>query len=412
MVQESHITVLRDLLQKIGLELAFISTGGDEGKNNLHHLLQRFLTNLPQDIPAELCSILQNALEKTAENIPLTEDLINYFNIWHPWLEEALSSLSHALPLPTIPSALMTEVNKAELNPDPEENQSVTVLPDGADQELMRLFCAESEELLQDIEQGVLRLEKDPNDTDTLATVFRAFHTFKGNAAVMKLVVLQKLAHELESLLDSARRGDYQLDRNAIDAILLGADIFSKYVLEASQQLEGKNVGAALMLPIPTVVNRIRSAFAVKNKPLAHPLPEPQPTTLSSPKETVVVEQITDLTPNTQQNAEKQPSSGEVSSPPTPPPNIKHLTSQSIRVDTQKLDGLVDLVGELVIAQSLVSRGAESHGSDEHLSRSLSQLRGITSDLHRTAMALRMIPIRNTFQKMSRVVRDLSDQLG
>ena len=98
--------------------------------------------------------------------------------------------------------------------------------------------------------------------------------------------------------------------------------------------------------------------------------------------------------------------------PPASPARVAAAQTSSIRVDTQKLDGLVDLVGELVIAQSMVARGAEAGGVDEHLSRSLGQLRGITADLQRTAMALRMIPIRGTFQKMTRLVRDLAGQLG
>ncbi|MFM1905151.1 MAG: hypothetical protein RLZZ440_3051, partial [Planctomycetota bacterium] len=84
----------------------------------------------------------------------------------------------------------------------------------------------------------------------------------------------------------------------------------------------------------------------------------------------------------------------------------------SVRVDTHKLDGLVDLVGELVIAQSMVVQAAESGGGDELLARSLGQLRGITADLQRTAMAMRMIPIRGSFQKMGRLVRDVAVQLG
>jgi two-component system chemotaxis sensor kinase CheA len=82
-----------------------------------------------------------------------------------------------------------------------------------------------------------------------------------------------------------------------------------------------------------------------------------------------------------------------------------------VRVDTVKLDSLIDLVGELVIAQSMVVQNtAVTSSSDSDLSRTLGQLRGITSDLQRTAMSLRMVPIRGTFQKMTRLVRDLALQ--
>ena len=84
-----------------------------------------------------------------------------------------------------------------------------------------------------------------------------------------------------------------------------------------------------------------------------------------------------------------------------------------VRVDTHKLDGLIDLVGELVVAQSMVVQSPDLKGiTSPHLSRCLGQLRGITSDLQRTAMALRMVPIGGTFRKMTRLVRDVSLQLG
>jgi two-component system chemotaxis sensor kinase CheA len=84
-----------------------------------------------------------------------------------------------------------------------------------------------------------------------------------------------------------------------------------------------------------------------------------------------------------------------------------------VRVDTLKLDSLIDLVGELVVAQSQVVQSQELKGiANEHLVRSLSQLRSITSDLQRTAMSLRMVPIRGTFRKMTRLVRDLAGDLG
>lgn len=84
-----------------------------------------------------------------------------------------------------------------------------------------------------------------------------------------------------------------------------------------------------------------------------------------------------------------------------------------MRVHTQKLDALVDLVGELVIAQSLVTGDAGVRAlADPGLSRHLSQLGRVTAELQRTAMALRLVPIRATFEKMARLVRDLSLQAG
>jgi len=80
-----------------------------------------------------------------------------------------------------------------------------------------------------------------------------------------------------------------------------------------------------------------------------------------------------------------------------------------VKVDTLKLDALIDLVGELVISESMVVQDSELVACpSRNLARNLSQLRRITSELQRTAMSLRMVPLRATFQKMNRLVRDLA----
>ena len=81
----------------------------------------------------------------------------------------------------------------------------------------------------------------------------------------------------------------------------------------------------------------------------------------------------------------------------------------TVKVGTQKLDALVDMVGELVIAQAILAENpALVRCGDERLSRQLAQVRRITSDIQRDAMSMRMVPIRPTFQKMVRLVRDLA----
>jgi len=87
-------------------------------------------------------------------------------------------------------------------------------------------------------------------------------------------------------------------------------------------------------------------------------------------------------------------------------------TGASVKIDTRKLDSLVDMVGELVIVQSIIRDDPALQAVDERLTRNLAQLCRITSDLQRNAMAMRMVPIRQTFQKMARLVRDLSKHSG
>jgi two-component system chemotaxis sensor kinase CheA len=87
------------------------------------------------------------------------------------------------------------------------------------------------------------------------------------------------------------------------------------------------------------------------------------------------------------------------------------VSSGFVKLETWKLDALVDLVGELVIAQSMVVQDPDVENIvSRTLERSLRQLSRTTSELQRNAMSLRMVPIRGAFQKMTRLVRDISAQ--
>jgi two-component system chemotaxis sensor kinase CheA len=304
-----------------------------------------------------------------------------------------------------------------------------------ADAELMQLFCAEAQDLLQDIEQGVLVLETNPSDATTINTLFRAFHTFKGNVGVMNLVVLQQLTHELESLLDAARRGTFQLGRESFDVILAGEDVLKRYVEELSKLIGSHDQKTTIPLPIPRLIAQVRGLLAqgrtaAPAAPAVRPSPTPEraapaPAAATTPQPAVAVQQAAAAAvplpaapvPAPQIPAAPIPASADSDSDaPAPKAQQRSAASTSagiVRVDTLKLDSLIDLVGELVIAQSMVVQNTEATTvNDGHLSRSLGQLRGITSDLQRTAMSLRMVPIRSTFQKMARLVRDLALQQG
>ncbi len=412
----------RRLLEQVGLELAFLdlaAIGGGKAGSTLPGLLGQLLPTA-ESAPEPIPGLIATALGWTARmpHAPPHEVAVVADRLagWHEWMTEAVTAWDRGQSLPPVPPSLTapnghaaggapqpavtpaTNVPRRESRrlviDDPAGCQDVPVLPADSDPELVRLFCAESQDLLRDIEQGVLVLETTPGDPEMLATVFRAFHTFKGNAAVMKLVVLQRLAHDVESLLDAARRGARSLDRAAIDVILAAADVFGQFVAEIGQQVEGVNVGRTLSLPVPAILEAVAAVLATPATALTPPATAPTPAAPATP-------------------ATSETTAPPVTAPPEAPRAFATTGTSSIRVDTHKLDGLIDLVGELVIAQSMVVQGTTSgRQTDEHLARALGRLRSITSDLQRTAMALRMIPVRGTFQKMTRLVRDTAVELG
>ena len=441
---------VKTLLQHIALELAFVDPVQENGVDGIHDLLTQ-LTELLTGVSGsrgtdtlDVIRLAQRAArrwidERIAADSRLTAETIQRLHEWQPWMESAVTAWEYLLPCPTLPDGWQDVAptvaplpSKQPTSTQPTTKASVSraipaledveeQLADGlaadADQEMVSLFCSSAQDLLQDIEQGVLVLEENPNESTTIDTVFRAFHTFKGNAGVMNFVVLQRLTHELESLLDAARRGTFQLGRESIDLILQGADILKRYVTELSSQLSGVEVGRKISLPIPSLVRRAHRMLTTGSGPV--PAKSSAPVVQNRAPASVEIPAISSTTVQpipTPVFAATQP----VASPEPPAKQVaptKQAPASSavgiVRVDTLKLDGLIDLVGELVIAQSMVVQNPDLKNiTSEHLSRSLGQLRGITSDLQRTAMSLRMVPIRNTFQKMARLVRDLAAQQG
>jgi two-component system chemotaxis sensor kinase CheA len=439
MPSEPTIEPLRGLLRRIGLELAFTDLARPESPTALVQLVADFQAILATtDPPAELAEAAATATTWLAG--PPAAESTGQLAAWHAWMEEALTAWHQGRSLPAWTAAVTAAPAAAlarapghapsEAPPtrdrwqppaDPATIESLAVLPPGAEPELMRLFCAEAEELLTEIEQAAMTLETAPDDAETLATIFRGFHTLKGNAAVMRLVVLQRLTHEVESLLDAARRGTRRLDRDAIDVVLAAADLVARSVAEMGHQLDGRDVGRSLPLPVTAVIERVHTVLA-------------SPSAAATPLTPPSVSPVATSQPTAQQPLDQQPSAAPLPAavgvaasppptlhapaaassplPPTAPAVAKPAASSgSVRVDTGKLDGLVDLVGELVIAQSMVVQAAET-GVGDQLTRSLAQLRTITADLQRTAMAMRMVPIRGTFQKMGRLVRDAAVSLG
>ncbi len=456
----------KKVIQQIGLELAFVDSVNENGIDGINDLVRQLEAILggeePEQIRAGMDAVRQWIDERVAIDNKLSSVCITRLGDWQPWIDAAVMSWEYQLSYPTFPEGWKTPEGpppapvgngaaavgpggqSSQAGPVPRPaartvellpEQTVDVVPPDSDLEMLQLFCAEAQDLLQDIEQGVLVLEVNPTDSSSLDSLFRAFHTFKGNVGVMKLMVLQQLAHELESMLDAARRGNYQLGSDSITVILAGSDILKRFVTELSNQIAGVDAGRTIDLPIPQLIHDVHSLLAGGSKaPAAQPpaAVKPMPAAPQAPSAPAVAAAVeADFAaifhaPAPSPEAEPARSEPALAAPAAvdaAPVAKKQATNQQsaapavgsgiVRVDTVKLDGLIDLVGELVIAQSMVVQNPELKAiTSAHLSRCLGQLRGITSDLQRTAMSLRMVPIRNTFQKMSRLVRDLALQQG
>jgi two-component system chemotaxis sensor kinase CheA len=240
------------------------------------------------------------------------------------------------------------------------------------DPELMSDFVVESREHLANIETEVLTLERDPCDAEALNAVFRGFHSIKGLAGFMELWEVQKLAHEVETVLDRARESRWTITVPAIDVILQSADYLRRWLLHVESALQNRPSDAPLR--DEGLLSRIGmlSTGPDVTETAAMPAPQAAPQAPSHRNEATVV-----------------------------------------KVDTAKLDYLVDMAGELVIAESMVRHDGELDAvKSPLLQRKIAHLTRITVELQKTAMAMRLVPIGPLFRRMARMVRDLSKQFG
>jgi two-component system chemotaxis sensor kinase CheA len=264
------------------------------------------------------------------------------------------------------------------------------------DPELLADFVLESREHLRTIEENVLALEQSPGARDPIHAVFRAFHTIKGIAGFLEFQEIRELSHETETLLEEARNGRLEPGPAVIDIILESADFLGREIqrIEAGGGPPAAGIGALL-----AKIRSVMTAGAI----------DPDLAALAA---AVAPGPPKDHPAEAERAPEPAPAAG-AENGPAPSARASGAASSWVKVDTAKLDFMVDMVGEMVIAQSLVRHNSDL--ADLHSSlllRSIAQLSRITEEVQKTAMSMRMLPVGGLFQKMSRLVRDLCRKSG
>ncbi len=393
------------LADKIAFELAFAESGKDDVLLPVNCLLTQLEELGPATPPTpeldRAIRIAREGVDKALATAGLLDSaLIKRLGECVSWLQSACEATTHKRPLPPQPASWNDTTAPKEVSAPKEapaapkaeapiDASLPLVINMQCDGELLREFVNESHEHLQNIELGVIELEQNGANADTLNSVFRAFHTFKGGAGLLNLTPIYKLAHELESLLDQLRKHKLGLSRPIINIILEGGDTLKRFVAEINAQISGSKPAEAVVIPTSELIVRVRRAM----QPDAQAADE---SAKATPPAEAPAEETRTSAPRADSSAGTAPASGGV-----------------VKVDTQKLDNLVDLVGEMMIIQSQVIHDTGSQTlQHQRLARNLARLGRVTTELQRTALSLRMVPIRGTFQKMVRLVRDLAGKQG
>ncbi len=276
------------------------------------------------------------------------------------------------------------------------------------DPELVQEFLVESREHLSNVESGLLALERAPDDKDALHAVFRSFHTIKGLAAFLGAHSIQELAHETESVLDLVRSGALALHAELTDLILQSADVLNSML---------NQIGELPLGGLPRASRSLLSNLARYARPQGSPKPVAQAPVLEVPVVASEVEPVSEsgqtLPLPSQAVAPLAEPEAAGDSGSTAEVSKKSNETGVVRIDTAKLEYLIDMVGELVITESVVRNDTGiATGQDPVLSRNLAQLARVVEEVQKTSMSMRMVPVGVLFRKMTRLVRDLSRKSG
>jgi two-component system chemotaxis sensor kinase CheA len=301
-----------------------------------------------------------------------------------------------------------------------------------SDTDLVHDFVAEAIEHLDASEGHLLAIEKDPHETEALNAVFRAFHTIKGLAGFIELEHIKDLAHKAENLLDMARRSELDLVGNNMDLVFESVDMMKRLVEGITAALGGDgrlseedrlpslmtrlvaatDPSRGVAAPAPAVAPAAVPAGPVAVAAPARPAAPKKPGTGFIPLKNLKKQPQAAAPATTTTTVAKAPAPGSVAEIDAEARANKAPTKvrEAMRVDAERLDHLIETIGELVIAESMVSQSPEikKTGMSVKLAKDLDHLDKICRELQEIGMSLRMVPVRPVFQKMARLVRDLS----
>lgn len=298
--------------------------------------------------------------------------------------------------------------------------------------EIINDFITESSEALESLDQKFMELEKNPADTKLLNDIFRSVHTIKGAAGFLGFQQMVEVSHVTEDILNKLRKAEMMVDASIMDAILQAVDLI-KVLLNNIREKNGRQEDVA---PVTALLNQVllgaggqtvQAAAATEpsvndvasqscGQAAADELVINIPAAATEPLSDVpvvraVVEPVSKQVPEAEQPRQQTGKNDEAA-----PSRDKE---QSIRVDLDRLDAVLNLAGELVLSRNrLVRLGGKfsEWDSENHLvsqlDEAISQLGLVTTDIQLAVMKMRMQPVAKVFNRFPRMVRDLARQTG
>lgn len=252
-----------------------------------------------------------------------------------------------------------------------------------SDPDMIQDFITNADELMENLDTQVLALEKSPTSQEIINEIFRSAHTLKGAAGMFAFRAIERIMHRMENYFDQISKGKQTVSGAAVDVLFSAMDILRHLI-------DGVRNGKPTGRQTAQIVHQL-------NQLCAGTLISSSASHASSPKE------------KEEEQATENPADD----------TAKKQKQSTIRVDLQRLDALVNLVGELVIDRTRfmsIEEQLRIKGPHPNLAGNMSetvQLFGRhMNEVQDIIMKVRMVPIGNAFNKYTRIVRDLSRSLG
>ena len=318
-------------------------------------------------------------------------------------------------------------------------------------EDLLQDFLTEATDLLSDVDNKLVDLEKTPDDRELLNQIFRGFHTIKGGAGFLNAHELVELCHRTENLFDKLRNGELTLTPEIMDVIMAATGVVRDMFGFLAQARMPEPADKDLLLELDAVLAGDKAMQVWKNQAAHTPQEPPE----ESVKEATAAQSAAAATTATEDSSgpdwrllyhallgtkpeeapapTQTPAAAPTPAKPTvaparaeakpaapkgaPPPAAAKETT--IRIDTVRLDQVLNLSGEIGLTKNRLTclrqeilAGKNDGGTMKALDEAVSQLDLLVGDLQNAVMKTRMQPIGRLFQKYPRLARDLARQLG
>ena len=298
--------------------------------------------------------------------------------------------------------------------------------------DLLREFLTETHESLDLVDVQLVKFEQDPNNAKILDNIFRLVHTIKGTCGFLGLPRLEALAHAAETLMGKFRDGK-AVTGEAVTIILSTIDRL-KEILAKLEQTETEPEGsdrdlidelermvmqseqAAEAAPTAPVAEVTQGSLVSQTlerglRPGEVSLDELERAFRETAPEIVPAAQPAKVAPAAAKPAAKPAAKKSVVEMDAPVSDADKVANQSIRVNVDTLEHLMTMVSELVLTRNQLLEISRRH-EDSEFKVPLQRLSNVTAELQEGVMKTRMQPIGNAWQKLPRIVRDLSSELG